>query len=148
MVEVVATVRHDTSTTAGVISWWCESHKIQRRYDVIDWNGALVFRFLLRLRFWRGSGWKVRRRQHKRAEMVYGVNVVHPSGAYFFFTACDELHLLVLRVDSALPFSCMDSEDDGDEREIGAMQVFQWRVGNEAAVGDFAMMDTSSVKVA
>ena len=47
-----------------------------------------------------------------------------------------------------LPFSCMNMEDDGDERAISAMQVFQWRFGNEAAVGDLAIWDNSSVEVA
>ena len=71
--------------------------------------------------------------------MVYGFSVVPPFGAYFFFIACDELQLLVLRVNPMLPFCCMDSEDDGDERAICAMQMFQWRVGNEAAIWDFPM---------
>ena len=42
----------------------------------------------------------------------------------------------------------MYSEDDGDERAVCAMQMFQWLVGNEAAIWDFPMWDTSSMKVA
>ena len=80
--------------------------------------------------------------------MVYGISVVHPLGLFFFFTACYELQLLVFSENPMLPFCCMDSEDDGDERAIGAMQMFQWRVGNEAAIWDFLMRDASSVEVA
>ena len=54
----------------------------------------------------------------------------------------------MLRINPMLPFFCMDSEDDRDERAICAMQMFQRRVGNDAAIWDFPMWDTSSVEVA
>ena len=107
-------IRVGSNTTSRVRGRYTKRHAVQRWENHVDRHGALLVRFHRRIRRRVTPRWRVESREHESSKVVDRLSVVQSSSADFFLSAIHELTLVMLSVSCILPFSSVDTKNDGD----------------------------------